>query len=88
MSKKPAFPIVDEDALRVRVSARMEALDLTQQQVARAANYPQSKLSAWLSGGGKKIRLDSLIRVLNAVGLGLVAAEIESMKEAAVVKKS
>jgi len=79
MSTKSAVPKIDEAALRVKVAARMEQLKISQTDVAKLSGFSQGKLSAWL-GGHKKIRLDSLAKILQAVGLGLLVQELSGAK--------
>ena len=82
---KAAEIMVDEPALRVRVSARMVQLGLNQTQVAKLSGFSQGKLSDWLAGS-KKIRVDSLARILQAVALGLLVSELPGFQPSSKAK--
>jgi len=65
---------IDEAALRVKVRARIDFLKESDAAIARLAGVSRPNLSRWLSGQ-KSFGLESLSRVLAAVGLSLEIGE-------------
>lgn len=65
---------IDEPALRAKVRANIERLNVSDAEVARLAQVSRPNLSRWLNGH-KSFGLESLTRVLAAVGLSLEIGE-------------